>query len=152
MVNITTPLKFEIKSYHSCKGMEDMAYDCVLWINGQKACDVQYGGDGGETSFRWHSQELQHAWDAHVAGLPQWEMSGKKFDHSDETAFGEIMNRFEEQRLVKRWCKTQVVFRLKEDKPGEWRTVKGKLTPAIKDWIDKNYGDRLDRIANEEVS
>jgi len=52
---------------------------------------------------------------------------------------------------IKRWCKTQTVFRLKGDEEGRWRTVKALYSGKVKQYLVAKYGDKIECVANEWV-
>lgn len=66
-----------------------------------------------------------------------------------EHVLSQALDTFEEERDYKRWCRTKVCFRLRGDKPGEWRIVKAKDSPELRAWIAKEYGDRVEEILND---
>lgn len=44
---------------------------------------------------------------------------------------------------------TRPVFRVKGDKPDEWRTISTKFSPAVEQVIKSRYGDNLIEILNK---
>lgn len=52
-------------------------------------------------------------------------------------------------RVVKRWCSTKTVYRLKGDEKGEYRTVKAKYSPEVAAFLRSKHGDALEEILNE---
>ena len=55
----------------------------------------------------------------------------------------------ETRKAFARKCKTQTLFRLKGDKPDEYRAIKAAFTPAVAEQIRRKYGDQLLEIINE---
>ena len=53
------------------------------------------------------------------------------------------------RKMFTRKCKTQTLFRLKGDKPDEYRAIKAAFTPAVAEQIRRKYGDQLLEIINE---
>lgn len=49
-----------------------------------------------------------------------------------------------------RAAKSQTLFRLKGDKKDNWRTIKHSYVPKIQEFLDKKYGDQIERIYNRD--
>lgn len=57
-----------------------------------------------------------------------------------------------EGRQLRVWCRTLVVYRLSEDIPGSWRTIRTTWSgneALIRAALRERYGDQLAEIANE---
>ena len=61
-----------------------------------------------------------------------------------------MVDDFSELKMLKRACKTKVLFRLKGDEEGSWRTIRGGWGDLISKWIEAKYGDRVEAIANRD--
>ena len=149
-------MKAEIKSYKECAGNEGPAFSCSLWIDGVKAAEVKYDGWGGPYLWRWLNDAAKATWDAYVKAQPpvppMHEGEGDKpLAIDDDIALEDIINADRERKQIARWCRTNVVFRLKGDEPGTFHKFKGQFTPAVKERLRKQYGDQLAEIMNETL-
>lgn len=66
-----------------------------------------------------------------------------------EIAVSNLLDRHEEEKFLKRHCKTKLVFRLPEDPVGEWRTMTKPYSEGCKAWVLAKYPNAI--IANERV-
>ena len=62
----------------------------------------------------------------------------------------ELVSKISEEKQYKRWCKTKTLFRIKGDKPDEWRTIKAIYSPKVKEFITNKYGDKVESILNDQ--
>ena len=46
----------------------------------------------------------------------------------------------------------KVVFHVKGDKAGEYRTIKSDYTPKVRDHLHRKYGENLIEILNERIT
>jgi hypothetical protein len=53
---------------------------------------------------------------------------------------------------LKRWAKTKTVFKLKGDKPGEYRTLGAPVTQAYVDHLMKKHGEQLEMIYGVDLT
>jgi hypothetical protein len=70
------------------------------------------------------------------------------------TAICTMVDALENEQLnkkqVRRWCKTETVFRLPDDKEGAYRTVKAVYAPPVRKFILQKYGPTV-IILNENL-
>ena len=147
-------MKAQIKSYRECEGDEGPAFSCTLWIDGVRAAEVQYDGRGGPYRWRWLNDAAKATWTAYVKAqppMPPLHEGDEPLAINDDIALEDVINADRERKQVARWCKANVVFRLKGDEPGVFRKIKGQFTPEIKERLRKQYGDRLAEIVNETL-
>lgn len=139
--------KFEIKNYKECMGREGYAYSCTLYMGDPKVrvCLVNQLGDGGEIRMEWlpGCATFKQEWDAYVANLPEDE--GLQPD--DGMAIATIIDEWETEKKLKKWCKKWTVFLLKDEEG--IRTLNVPYSLVIGDNLRKKYGDKLEKIYNE---
>jgi hypothetical protein len=170
-------MKIEIKSYKTCAGRDGYAFSYNLYLDGKKAAEVRNEGCGGMNTYHWFDRSLEPLFLAHcvVIGRPIWDRwsaesaSPPDTTRSPDEAFeeyckwGEVMdmvleeavNKVAEDKALKKLCKGQVVWRLKSDAPGAWRTRRGDwhINPTgIEEHLKKTHGDNLVEIANKRFA
>lgn len=161
--------KFELKkvSYSQRLSQETNAFAADIYIDGVKAGDAQNDGHGGETNCSLHylTPEKRKEIQTWISQQPPKEYPGSEgkpftIPFSLEVIVDDLMeewldNKYGEGAQKKKWCKKDVVFRVKGDKIDSYRTIKGKdngvYTKRLKDTLVKRYGDQLEEIVNETL-
>lgn len=133
---------------HKKLSEETTCFTATLYIDGQKAADVSNRGNGGCHLYHWFNHELETPFKEYAKSLPpiQCELGPLAMDMDGYV--DELVIDWDENKTVKRHCKTSTVFRLKTDPKGSWRTIKVPFNQTIKEQIVTKYPD-LDTIANE---
>lgn len=167
-------MQIAIKNFRSCRGNESDMFSFTLYLDGKKAAEVSNDGHGGMNLTRWLDRELHRAFLAHctTAARPIMD-SWRSGDPDDalttdemfavyvksEEVIDVVLNDFlanmEEEKQLRKLCKTKVVFRLKSDKDGEWRAFKADWATqkdAAKARLAKDFGSLLGEIANERFA
>ena len=127
-----------VKNSKSCSARDGIAWSCSLWLNGKRAALVRNGGDGGPTDFDWRPSgqdydggEIAKAFDAYAVAQPPCPAEPEY--HMPEIAcdadilVSRLCDELEEQRKIKRLCKTSVICRHPD---GGLVQFKCKPTPA----------------------
>ena len=140
--------------FHEDMSDETNCFSAELWTDGKKLAIVSNSGQGGSNNYDFNMTIDGTRWNA----FSEWcKAQPHEFDflYEDQvvdTLFSEWLKADDIRRQkaqMKRWCRTQTVFRLKGDKPDSWHVVKCLYTPAVKEYMVKKYGDRIECIANE---
>ena len=165
-------MELTIKNYKSCRGDEGDAFSCTLYIDGKRAALVRYDGNGGEFEFDFTVAGKGHGpwrgplfdkFKAYVDGLPEVESSmvdprtGETWSYKPnmDMVVEQAIRLMLENRQLKRWCKNQVLFRVKGDEEGSWRTLQASWAEKgdkVRAHLAKKYGDELEEIANERFA
>lgn len=124
---------------------ETTCFMANLFVDGELAAFVTNRGQGGPNEYEWNTPGIG----AKVAAWAATQKTDFKFDKLDQLlyrpmAIAEVAAKF---RL---WCSKETLFRLKDDKNMEWRTVKSKFAPNVKKYITDKYGDAVACILNEQ--
>jgi len=171
-------MKIEIKNYKSCRADEGDAYSCTMYLDGKKAALVRYGGTGGPLDFDFSvaagkdnkswGGPMYDKFKGYVDGLPMEQTEIP--DEDDPTGFWKMkpcmdtvvdgaINKMLEARELKRWCKTNVVYRFKGDPKGSYFQWKLKWTPQLAPVIrgkletqGARQGKELEVIVNERFA
>lgn len=163
-------MSYSVKNVKTFRGNEGTGFNATLYRDNKKVALVDDDAWGGcyswdwldydqpkvEVTFKNHKGEdyTIKVTPEHAAYIEFLKAQGKdgEFEFEDSYA-GELVNKFLEMRDYKRWCKKQTVFRLKGDKPGEWRTL-GLLfsDPRAKKYLADKYGAQVEEILNERIA
>ena len=144
---------------------ETTCFSASIYIGGERAGEVRNRGTGGPHEIDWCSDKNGSEW----LGLAyeEWlkdqtvpfETFEGKIELLDNThdklevTIDEALNRFEDERWLKRQCKKKILFKLKDDENRDdataWWVVKAPFSEITKHQLQKRYGDNLGEIANE---
>ena len=113
---------------------------------------------GAETELSGTEEEAK-MW-AHCLTLPAAVLEGYPvaLTMSPELLVSELIEQLElekarkaENRRLLGHCKTTLLFRVRGDKPGVWRTVKSKDSARPRKYIADKYGDDVEEILNDRL-
>ena len=155
-------MKLTIKNYRSCAGNEGNAWSCTLYLDGKRAAKVSYDGNGGAPIFLWEKgrTELRRAFQAYIDSLPKRPLlDGREMVAPDmEWIVEEAANEHAENKRLKRWCRTQLVYRYEGDPKGSYITAKAKwegnedlLRAQVAKWAEAD-GKVVAEIINERFA
>lgn len=148
-------MKCELRNvkFHDDMSQETQCFSATLYIDGKKAANVRNDGQGGCHLFDWFDSKLAVPFINFCKAMPATPSSidGQLLPMDDERYVDQLLNQYEEQKSLKRWCKNQTVFRLKGDKPNSWRIFKIPYDAKVKEKIVATHGDKIERIGNEEI-
>ncbi len=146
-------MKTEIKNYRRLAATGDgIPFSCTLYINGVKAALVADAAHGGDFEWHWLNKAAKATWDAYVKALPPFDSSVPSLPpltHDDDTAFGVILEKYEQEAQAKKLCAKNVAFTL-NGKPKEIYTVAGAYTQKRKDAIIAQHGaEKIGEFLND---
>ena len=130
----------------SFQALDGMAWSCTLYIDGKKAAYVIQEGNGGPAYFQWYDKTLEQQFEAYVKTLPLFEGVAQ----DGEMVVGGLLDKLDSEKRIKRWCKTKTVVTFSDSKPGEVSTFNRPYSPEMKDLLQKNYGNKIVKIHNED--
>jgi len=170
---MSTP-KYTVKNVKTFRGMEGTGYECMLYRDGKCVATVTDTADGGDVNIYWKDARKprievactnykDEPWTrkctpeeaifvAHLETLPKEKGYGMELKVSDGMFIERLVSAFEEEKQVRRWCKSKTVFKLKGDAEGSYRTVKAPYGPKVKAFIMDQYGDKVVEILNERFA
>jgi hypothetical protein len=137
---------------HKDMSEETLCFSASIYIDGKKSGRVSNRGHGGPHMIHFDDPVVAQrftAW-ADAQDLP--------FDfEKDCQIIDNILNKMEEEKQYKTWCRSKICFRLKGDEVGEWRNMgyKGirKMTTAqyheVRTAVVEKYGDKVEEILND---
>jgi hypothetical protein len=139
-------MKLELRAVKTVKALseETQCFSATVYADGRLAGTVSNRGHGGSHEYHWSDRVLGRQIEEWAALQPT-EFQFEKLDQQIDR----LLDAIEAAKWVARNTKKNVLFRLRGEKKGAWRTIKGTLTTAIKDFLTKKYGEQLECIANE---
>lgn len=169
--------RLTVKNLRSCEGNEGYAYSATLYLDGKKVGQVRNDGNGGMTFVDFfkrvrgkveRDREAEAKVLAYVAEQPDVDMGPdpKAEDYPNpakrwmmkpdlEWVASQVVEQALEEKEQRGWCRSKVVFRLKGDRDGEWRTIKASWKtqgPQVRAHLAKKYGDKIEEILNERFA
>ena len=136
-------------------------FNGTLYLGKDKVATVEDSGTGGGAWPRFANKVDEQIFADAVKALPKVDLmgGGELYEVGQSFALSMMAEEAMEMKRFKRICGNQVLFQLAGDAPGEWRGIKKKrkVGPDFMDreiiaHIRKKYGDKVDRILNEEIN
>ena len=156
-VNIMNDAKdWAVKNVKSFVGNEGYGFNASVYYKGKRVALAYDDASGGPVVVQWSDKAAEQALQTHLKTLPE-----VPYDYGvvrgaykvDEGMFVvRLVDRYEEDKQLKRHCKTKTLFRCKGDEDGSWRTVKipfSKITvehlsnkcPDIEEFANSRFGE-----------
>jgi lambda repressor-like predicted transcriptional regulator len=141
-------------SYNERLSEETAAFAAGIYIDGKKAGDASNHGHGGPTDIHIYDPDIRKAADAYCSTLPPLELGYglNPIPMTLEHLIDGLLNDHLEAKEKKKWCKKDIVFRLKGDPSGSYRTIKkenGVFSQRQRDYMQRHYGDKIEEILND---
>ena len=166
-------MTYTIKSLKSFIGIEGHGFNVVLCRDSKPVAFVCDDASGGEISFDWYDNKEapvvinginylnapysyngtpeEKIFMEYVSTLTRWcDYEKKDVVMTGDVFVSNIIEKFEQEKQMKRWCKTKVVFRTPDMKEGEYHTIKGIYDERIKAHIASKYPTAI--IMNEQFA
>jgi hypothetical protein len=145
---------------------ETLCYQVTVLLDGTPALLAQNDGHGGSDYFHPAPKATKEQRETILALAtewvqehgPDWAREGqlhKSGEGALEMLVADLIADAEEEKRLRRWCKTQVVFSVQGTERGTYRTLKVKWTPAeaqrIRDHLKNKYPQGV-TIVNERFA
>lgn len=146
-----------LKQVKTFRGREGTGFNANLYRDGNKVATVDDHGNGGPIDVHFLDGNGHYnvatpestLLDAHVKALPQEKCFGTMLDVSVESFLGSLFDDVQEEKRLRRLCKTKIVLKLKSNKPGEVTCISQAYRPVHKAKLEERYGGDLVEIINE---
>jgi len=139
-------MNITLKSLKVCEwnSEETTCFTATMYVDGQRVCKVSNEGHGGPNMYMpvYNESLLKKAQDF-VGAIP---CKGYSFNHDLDTWLGDVMEKMEEEKQLKRWCRTKIVARTKDGKKGSYLVWKGQFTPQAKEILLKKNPDIVEFV------
>lgn len=152
---IKPEIKLEIKNMKLAEGQETPLFELSLYVNDKRSAIVSNKGTGGCHQWKWIDKANEKLFAQHVKELTEsgyFESSCYSDPRRQEDALiYEMIDKLEENQLLKRLCKKHLVFTLLDEENPEdgVHTVNAPYNEITKEYVTKKYGERLKEIINE---
>lgn len=133
--------------YSAFASQETHCFEATVYIDGKRVGTVSNEGFGGPDSYS--SQELYEKLTHIASQMPPIDMSAYGIDKtmpaSAETLIGDLMNKYLQQKEVKRLCAKKTLFRIagKTYQKGMWNTVARPFSAEVKAYLIGKYGEHV---------
>ena len=136
---------------------ETIAFNASVYIDGKKVGEAKNAGHGGandvdvrDSEGRWHRDLLKEM--ETECAKHTWAYDNETHNHNLDSYIGELVDNVQEQRDLKRKCRTQTLFRIPDEvyEDGEYHVMKRKYDDTVKSYLLKSHGDKID-ILNERI-
>ncbi len=149
----TATLDITISGLKTTALVDDSApFSCTVLVNGVRAFIASDDGHGGTYRFdplNARGKELLGKAEAYATSLPPVDVEGESMPSDLEILIGRLVDREEERAQLRRWARAAVVYRTPQMHDGEYATISGAYTVAIKAQILAEHPDA--EILNETV-
>jgi hypothetical protein len=150
-------MAYTLKGLKSWRGREGYGFQVKLVSDGKVIAEVTDDANGGPIRWDIRDQAAMRTFGvAHgmvFTNLSGWEKE-LEVEEVYATAICEMVDALENaqrhKKQVRRWCKTETLFRLPDDKEGAYRTIKAVYAPPVRKFILQKYGPTV-TIANESL-
>lgn len=141
----TSKVNVELKNLkiHDDMSEETTCFSASIYFDGKKIGTVQNKGRGGSHNYYWSDNEAGRRLNEWAKAQP----TEFEFDKLDQFIDG-LIDKAEILAQLKRWVKKATIFRLKGDKPGEWRMVKKGYVLRVVAFLTKKYGNKLEIVVD----
>ncbi len=140
-------LSIKSVSVHQRLSHEANCFSATIYLEGKKIGEVCNRGFGGPHQYHWSNKEVG----AQVMTWAESQPTEFNFDKLDQI-IDELLIEYEYIRSLRKMTKKEVLFRLKGDKLGDWRSIDSPLTERARAFITDRYGDKVECIANDDLA
>ena len=142
--------EWSVKNVKFFAGHDADQMSCSLYMDGKRVATVLDDSWGGGFQCNWIKTDMTKDFECFAKCIT---VESKYFDdgttYNGDIVVDVLVNHFEEVKQMEKWCKGKIVFRLKGDNDGEWRTVKLPFNPTNRRRVELHCGDKLEEILND---
>ena len=153
-------MNIELKNVKIYAGLsqETVAFSASLYVDGKKVGEARNAGHGGSNDVDAHDKDGR--WDRDLIAMMEteaathtWSYGDEVHPHSLDSYIGDLVDTFQEQRDLKRKCRTQTLFRIPTEtyQDGEYHVMKRKYDEGVKAYLVRSYGDKVE-IVNATIA
>lgn len=146
-------MKFELKNIHvnTRFSRETNCFQANIYADGVQVGTTENNGNGGSDNL--HIQDKAVYEELQKQSLVAHPDFAKHPSSAIECFISDMLEKWEEEKQYRRWCKKMLCFRLPDDKSGSWRTMRGPaaLTPEVRAQVIKKYGNTVEFLNDRFV-
>ena len=150
-------MNISLKNVRTYEGLseETVAFAASVYVDGKKVGDAKNNGQGGPNDVDVFSMDGR--WDRDLrkkmeseARKHTWTYENQTHQYDLDSYIGKLVDDFQEQRYLKRLCRTQTLLRIPNQtyKAGEYTAIKLKYNQRVKARAIYTWGNRVE-ILNE---
>lgn len=164
--------QFSVENVRNRRGREGIAYTATIRYNGKPFAELANDGAGGPTRYVMPGGGSIHTTKP-IRDLLAWiratQPAFMRYGSDDpivldepwqresavELYFAWLVDRVEEDRVLRQICKTKVVFRVRGERQTDWQTMRADWKndeAAVRERLRQIYGHHLLEIANERYT
>jgi hypothetical protein len=136
---------------------ETTCFAASIYIDGVRAGLVRNRGYGGQHEIDWLDKDLGLQYETWLKDqpVPFQQYTGMivlltSLHEKLEVTINAALDQWEDDRWLKRQCKSKILFKLKDqEKPSEWFVITTPWSDIARHRLEQRYGDNLGEIANE---
>jgi len=142
---------------HRDMSEETTCFSATVYVDGKKVGIAKNDGRGGCNMYYWEDYGFGRKVEEWAKTLPPRKVPSVSMPDLTvscdlDILIGEIMDKQEEDRWVKRQCRNKTLFRIEGDPADSYRTVKHVYDAGVKAFIEGKYGDAVVEILNERAA
>lgn len=144
---------YTLKNMQSMNGVEGLAWSATIYKGKVKVADAHDDGWGGGVRMTYASKELQAEFIEFAKSQNQdylRDYPGLEAE-VDGVQAGMMADTHDSIKKIERQCKTKTLFRLKNDDPDTYWTMKNPFDSRVAAHLRAKHGANLDCILNEEL-
>ena len=130
---------------------ETNCFSATIYLDGGRVGTVANRGCGGGNEYHWSDKDAGERLHEYAKSLPPLDELSMDLD----LLIDDILRKQDIESQYKKWCKKDVMYRLKGDKEGVWRSARPRggppWTPAMKNHLITKYGDKIETILNQQL-
>jgi hypothetical protein len=140
--------KLELRAIKTNRALseETLYFSAKLFVDGKLAATVANRGTGGCNTYSWVSKETE----ARVNAWANQQDLEFKFECLDQI-IDKLLSSAEVAARLRRLCRKETLFRLRNDKQGAWRVVKKPYDDTLRLKIEEHAKGTLECIANVDI-
>jgi len=146
-------MNVELKNVKHCKwaSQETECFTASLYIDKKRVGTVENDGNGGCNFMHFNDRATEKNFiDFCNSQPPKVYEDGTELSMDADFYISLLLEEHLKKAEEKRWLRTMVIFRLKDDEEGAWRTVKAKKDKAYREkvveFLNKKYEGQIEVI------
>lgn len=124
---------------------ETECFSATICLDGKPVGSAMNRGQGGANEYSWKDRDARDRIQSWAEKQPL-EFEFEKLDQ----IVGRKLAESEVEAKLRRDCRKMTLFRLKDDPRGHWRTVRAAYCGDVRKFIDGQYGDKVEFVANTD--
>ena len=153
-----TKTRVEVKNVKTLNTPDGYAYNCSLYMDGEKVAEVHEEGHGGAPMIRFSSRTVEQTFYEYAKTLPPEPCDfGDGVDREPlpmdgEFLIGLLVEQYLEDKRLRRLCRKKTLVRMTTDPPGTMTVFSRPYSPEYAARLRAKYGVAIIEIVNETIT